>query len=151
MGMDIYGTNPKKEYGKYFRNNVTAWNPLWETVCEITGEVLTKEQKAMGHHNDNIEITKKQTKKMIKKIELFFSEYHLEKETNIDSVIAIMGASLEVYYKEFQNIARYPHIIAIRDSLNIQLTEDIKSCKDFTENFLGFYIFLQSCGGFKIS
>ena len=57
MGMDVYGTNPKKEMGEYFRNNIVAWNPLWDTIYEISGNIITKKQKGLGHHNDHIKIS----------------------------------------------------------------------------------------------
>jgi len=34
MGFDIYGSSPKSEKGKYFRNSVWWWRPLAEFVLE---------------------------------------------------------------------------------------------------------------------
>lgn len=35
MGMDVYGSNPVSERGKYFRCTVWWWRPLWNYVCSI--------------------------------------------------------------------------------------------------------------------
>ena len=35
MGMDVYGREPEKELGKYFRSNVWWWRPLWNYTAEI--------------------------------------------------------------------------------------------------------------------
>jgi hypothetical protein len=35
MGMDVYGKAPTVEEGKYFRNNLWWWRPLWTYVEEV--------------------------------------------------------------------------------------------------------------------
>lgn len=42
MGMDVYGSNPTNETGKYFRNNVWWWRPLATYVCEVAPEITSK-------------------------------------------------------------------------------------------------------------
>jgi hypothetical protein len=59
MGMDVYGQKPSAPEGKYFRNNVWAWRPLWDFVCEKTEGLLTEKQKKFGHDNRGILIGKK--------------------------------------------------------------------------------------------
>lgn len=50
MGMDVYGRDPRCDAGKYFRNNVWNWRPLWDYCLaehpEIAGKVVN------GHVND---------------------------------------------------------------------------------------------------
>ena len=38
MGMDIFGSNPISEEGRYFRRNVWTWRPLVELVTELCPE-----------------------------------------------------------------------------------------------------------------
>jgi len=38
MGMDIYGSKPTSEEGRYFRCNVWTWRPLAELVTELCPE-----------------------------------------------------------------------------------------------------------------
>jgi hypothetical protein len=41
MGMDVYGTAPRSEEGKYFRNNVWWWRPLATYCCEIAPDITS--------------------------------------------------------------------------------------------------------------
>ncbi len=50
MGMDVYGRAPKSDTGKYFRNNVWWWHPLWDYCCRVA-PVLTVEVQA-AHTNE---------------------------------------------------------------------------------------------------
>jgi hypothetical protein len=50
MGMDVYGENPSSETGKYFRNNVWWWRPLWDYICKVAK--LDDETRLVGHYND---------------------------------------------------------------------------------------------------
>ncbi len=49
MGMDVYGKNATSEKGKYFRNNVWWWRPLWHYCLEVS-EVARNVKH--GHYND---------------------------------------------------------------------------------------------------
>ena len=44
MGMDVMGKAASTEEGKYFRNNVWWWRPLWD-YCERVAPKLTKKVK----------------------------------------------------------------------------------------------------------
>ncbi len=50
MGMDVYGKDPSNETGRYFRNNVWWWHPLW-SYCEHIAPHLIPEDNG-GHFND---------------------------------------------------------------------------------------------------
>ncbi|NJK46169.1 MAG: hypothetical protein HC933_19630 [Pleurocapsa sp. SU_196_0] len=50
MGMDVFGKHPSSETGKYFRNNIWWWHPLW-TFCESVAEDLIPSDNA-GHWNE---------------------------------------------------------------------------------------------------
>jgi hypothetical protein len=49
MGMDVYGMDPSKPEGEYFRNNVWWWRPLWDYCYE---NVDVAQKVVYGHSND---------------------------------------------------------------------------------------------------
>jgi len=49
MGMDVYGIAPIAEVGKYFRNNIWWWHPLWNYVQEVAPHLT---EGVNGHFND---------------------------------------------------------------------------------------------------
>ena len=49
MGMDVYGKAPTADVGRYFRNNVWWWHPLWDYV-ETVAPHLT--EGVSGRYND---------------------------------------------------------------------------------------------------
>ena len=52
---NIYETeNP----GAYFRNNVWWWRPLWNYVCEICDDVMTRKNREAGYDNSGYIINK---------------------------------------------------------------------------------------------
>lgn len=52
MGMDVWGREPSSEQGKYFRNNVWWWRPLWDYCCDIGAAVISEKLQRAGHFND---------------------------------------------------------------------------------------------------
>jgi hypothetical protein len=66
MGMDVYGKNPTSETGKYFRNNVWWWRPLWD-YCVLIGGAggpgkdgpINGDTARAGHFNDGRGLGKK--------------------------------------------------------------------------------------------
>ena len=50
MGMDVYGTNPTKEVGQYYRQSVWGWHPLWNYVENEFPALAVKVEH--GHTND---------------------------------------------------------------------------------------------------
>ena len=144
MGMDVYGIKPQDETGKYFRNNISAWGPLWDTVCDITGNVLSKKQTKMGHHNVGIKITKKQSVLMSNIL-----HNHLFGH-DVDNIVINIDSFQKFYNKYQKNILNYP---VVKKSMNIEgseLYESIKNIEDFIANIIGFILFTKSSGGFKI-
>jgi hypothetical protein len=49
MGMDVCGNKPTAEVGKYFRNNIWWWHPLWNYVIDIAPDLV---EGVIGHSND---------------------------------------------------------------------------------------------------
>lgn len=50
MGMDVFGKSPISERGRYFRNNVWWWHPLWDYCESIAPDIIP--QSNLGHSND---------------------------------------------------------------------------------------------------
>ena len=44
--------------GRYFRNNVWFWRPLWQFVCASCDNVLTEKDMDRGSFNDGHKISK---------------------------------------------------------------------------------------------
>lgn len=42
--------------GTYFRNNVWWWRPLWDYIIDISGDLLTPEQRQGGYENSCTQI-----------------------------------------------------------------------------------------------
>jgi hypothetical protein len=49
MGMDVFGKTPSAEVGKYFRNNLWWWRPLWGYVEEVAPHLT---EGVNGQFND---------------------------------------------------------------------------------------------------
>ena len=64
MGMDVYGKNPTKEVGQYFRRNVWGWHPLWEYVENVHPEIAELVEHA--HSNDGDGLGSRNSKKLAK-------------------------------------------------------------------------------------
>lgn len=74
MGFDLYGKNPQNETGRYFRNNVWWWRPLWSLVSFYGRDVLTKKDIEAGQYNSGHVITKKKAKELSLILKDFISD-----------------------------------------------------------------------------
>ncbi|MGE5761853.1 MAG: hypothetical protein ACM37V_15995 [Gemmatimonadota bacterium] len=54
MGMDVYGKKPTAEVGRYFRNNVWYWHPLWDYVTEVSPDLAAKVEYAYSNTGDGL-------------------------------------------------------------------------------------------------
>jgi hypothetical protein len=63
MGMDVYGKNPSSEVGRYFRNNVWWWRPLWDYVVEVAPHLT---EGVDGHMNGGDGLGKKAATRLTK-------------------------------------------------------------------------------------
>lgn len=64
MGMDVYGKKPSSECGRYFRNNVWWWHPLWDYVYSQCGDIITEAEFEAGHTNEGRLINAKKAKEI---------------------------------------------------------------------------------------
>lgn len=84
MGFDVIGAKPANECGKYFRNNVWWWRPLWGFVIKECQDILTEQELRGGCFNDGVYISAKKARVLglrlrflidQKKVEEFEKEY----------------------------------------------------------------------------
>lgn len=52
MGMDVFGIHPIAECGKYFRNSIWYWHPLWDFIGVVCADVVTDGDRDEGHWNN---------------------------------------------------------------------------------------------------
>ena len=57
--------------GRYFRNNVWWWRPLWDYVCTICDDILDEEDHDNGHSNGGHQIDEKKAIAIAERINLF--------------------------------------------------------------------------------
>ena len=69
MGFDIVGIKAKSEKGKYFRNNVWYWRPLWQYICDECDDILTIKEAEGGCFNDGVKITKSKAERIAKRLQ----------------------------------------------------------------------------------
>mgnify|MGYP003135800413 CR=1 FL=1 len=69
MGFDLVGTKARSEKGKYFRNNVWFWRPLWTYICSECDDILTVKEAEGGSFNDGVKISKAKAEKIAKRIQ----------------------------------------------------------------------------------
>lgn len=143
MGMDVYGKKPKNEKGKYFRNNVWWWHPLWEYVEYAFPDIAEKVPYA--HSNDGDGLNAKDSKLLALKL----------RKNLKDGKVA-------QYAKEREEIIKlgkieYLHNRKQQAMLEGKNEEDLP--KDFywpemypfsEKNVVEFAEFLENCGGFSI-
>ena len=55
MGMDVIGNNEDSEVGRYFRNNVWWWRPLWMYCEDTLPEVCDKVEHAHMNCGDGLD------------------------------------------------------------------------------------------------
>ena len=71
MGFDVYGVKPKNETGKYFRNNIWWWRPIWQYITIRCEDILTEKDIKEGEYNNGhlISATKsRQIKERLQKL-----------------------------------------------------------------------------------
>ena len=92
MGFDLYGLKPATaDNGKYFRESVWGWRPLWELVCNVSADILTPKDCEMGSYNDSHKIIKSKAMKIATRLEKhlesgFIDKYIEDRDTEIDSM-----------------------------------------------------------------
>jgi hypothetical protein len=52
MGMDVYGKQPSKASGEYFRANIWSWRPLHQQMAVLCSDLLSEELLRSMFYND---------------------------------------------------------------------------------------------------
>lgn len=114
MGFDLYGLSPEESVvpdepdfandeegakafftwqhnteGAYFRNNVWWWTPLWNFICCVCDDILTKEDIENGMYNDGHQIDETKAKEIaarIKKIDKDLEDHQIGHERFISNI-----------------------------------------------------------------
>jgi len=74
--------------GRYFRNNVWWWRPLWNYVCTICHDILSEEDHDNGHSNGGYQINEKKAIAIAGRIDLFIkngdaAQFAFEREKSL--------------------------------------------------------------------
>ena len=135
MGFDVYGIDPKNDMGEYFRANIWYWRPLWDYVCSINKDIISKEDWQKGHYNDGYEIDEKRALKMAERIDKAIKRGEVAKaKQEYDNPNAEHpGQLIEDIFMKALNI----------EPPNMSHPFDISAVKEFGE-------FCKQSGGFKI-
>ena len=64
--------------GRYFRNNVWWWRPLWTYVCFICDDVLNDEDQEKGHSNSGHQINEKKAEVIASRLNLYIENGEAE-------------------------------------------------------------------------
>lgn len=154
MGMDVYGKKPKSEKGKYFRNNLWHWRPLWGYCQHVAPEITAQVKYAQSNDGDGLNA---HASKMLAKVlreelaagrtEQFAKEYQEWQDSLPDKVCWICEGT--------GKRKKPPEIGPGRLKCNgcdgkgkVRPDEthypfDVENVKEFAD-------FLQDCGGFEI-
>ena len=64
--------------GRYFRNNVWWWRPLWNYVCFICDDILDEEDQNNGHGNGGHQINEKKAEVIASRLNLYIENGEAE-------------------------------------------------------------------------
>ena len=69
--------------GRYFRNNVWWWRPLWDYVCFVCDDILNEEDQEGGHSNSGHQINEKKAEVIASRLKIYIENgdvHHYERE-----------------------------------------------------------------------
>ena len=176
MGMDVFGLEPRKEKGEYFRNNVWWWRPLWDFVAHIdelysqeknANRLISEEMYQSGHCNDGVGLqTQEDCDELLNRLGWAIEEGLADaREKEIQEQMENAKQKnkfIEKQRKDFQaNMKKklgkevpprdYPEE-DFKEWEKIHMQEDWNAHYPFSaENVEEFCSFLEDCGGFAIS
>lgn len=143
MGMDVYGKKPKNEKGKYFRNNVWWWHPLWDYIEYAFPEIASK--VVYAHTNDGDGLGARDAKLLALKL-----------RNNLKNGKV---AEYEKEYHQAVEIGKVQHLQQKQKELKQGSSVEEDSSQEYywpeyykfdEENVREFAEFLENCGGFSI-
>lgn len=86
MGFDLYASN-----GKYFRNNVWWWRPLWVYVTAVCRDILSEDDIERGNYNDAHFIDENKAKNIAERLKTLIADgktevYALQRDKELQSL-----------------------------------------------------------------
>jgi hypothetical protein len=177
MGMDVYGREPEKEIGEYFRSNVWWWRPLWNYTAKMdrfyarrknASQLISKKLFELGHYNDGEGLkTKKACQNLVKRLQWSIDEGLLsEYQKMIDESIKVAKENNAKVQKELDALKKkvaketgkknlaprdYPQKYYVEWEI-IYKKFDHNDSYPFSQEHVEEWIkFLKYCGGFRVS
>jgi hypothetical protein len=159
MGMDVYGVNPISHEGRYFRNNIWSWRPLWQYCYSIAEDIISEEVYSLGCMNNGAGLDAINSKKLAFRLKGAIAEGHTVRyEKEYTERLAALPL-LSCVYCEGTGIRKdavgIVYGMVERNWCNGCDGKGQRKHFDteypFTEeNVKEFAVFLDACGGFKI-
>lgn len=154
MGMDVYGRSPVSECGKYFRNNIWWWHPLWEYCERLAADLIPPDN--LGHTNDGWGLGARASRKLADRLravldsgetETYAQQYAEFQAALPDEPCSVCGAT----GKRAAPPNAGPGDIPCNGCGGTGHTQNFARNYPFSaENVREFEAFLRDCGGFKI-
>ena len=154
MGMDVYGRKPKSETGRYFRNNVWWWRPLWIYCEDVAPDLIPKDNG--GHSNDGWGLNCSRSLQLAKRLTDLLESGEVKKHEidymkMIESIPKENCEICEGTGKRQPPPKRGAGEMECNGCGGTGKRESYQSCYPFSEdNVKEFRDFLLDCGGFKI-
>lgn len=154
MGMDVYGNSPTSEIGRYFRNNIWYWHPMWTYCAAVAPDIIPASN--LGHFNDGWGLDNHAALKLAECLSAALLSGHTEQyeqkyQQRLDSLplepCTICGATGK---------RAEPPVVGSgsRPCTYCDGTGKVRSFQArspfSTDNVREFEAFLRDCGGFKI-
>ena len=151
MGMDVFGRDPTNNVGKYFRNNVWWWRPLWDYCCTVDTDLADK--VPLGYSNDGdglgtCEDCEELASKLQKSIDsgyadFYISQRNLQLECQPLEICDLCSGSGLRNFEGNDIRCNGCEGKGKKKSVDSWYNLDIQNIKNFIE-------FLNNCGGFQI-
>lgn len=156
MGMDVFGIKPTSEKGKYFRNNIWYWRPLWNYCCLVDSTLVDKVPEGYSNTGDGLKTAaearqlafKLQHKIDTGKAKEYVDEYETERKNLPKEDCKYCD---EFGEREWQQQNGQPYKKTCNACQGTKKVDSWESYYPMTlENIQEFIYFLMDCGGFQI-
>ncbi len=135
MGTEIYGLKPEKSEGKYFRQSTGTWPPLWEYVCRVSPDLLSKRDVESGEGGEGHKIGRA-------KAEAIGRRLHALLDTGETQVYSLGLGVLRATRSGARSLAAAKKV-AKPSGGTVTVPFTVESVKEFAD-------FCLACGGFEI-
>lgn len=156
MGFDINGLAPKNEKGKYFRNNVWYWRPLWDFIYSFAPDILSAQDYERGQYNDFHKIDERTAEKLAERLDVLvgqgIAKMYIDKRNNQLNKLPLEPCGLcEGTGRRRDRIAQINGIIVCNGCNGAGKRSDSRTHYPLDEdNIKSFSEFVRASGGFEI-